>query len=840
MLHTPRGPRPFHALLSLFAGSLALIGSEQGSTSPTALTLDSRGCLTAPGLDVLVFSNAYEGLFSDAKISGVELIHHDVRTVTNGDVRLNATPTQWDPIPALLARRTLPEENAIEADLEYKEHNFRFTLRAQAEAEGFRLSVKLGQPLPPALVGKAGLNLEFLPSAYFRKTFATDTATGVIPLHPASAMKRLAEGGTEPLPLAQGASLVLAPEDPARRVVIRTEGGASVALHDGRTLAQNGWLVARTLLPEGRTGEVVTWHVTPSRIQGWIRPTVIGHSQVGYHPLAPKLAVIETDPRHRAGAEARLLRINEDGSESVVLSARPRPCAPYLRYGHLSFDFSAARKPGIHVLEYDGVRTKAFRIAPDVYRDAWHPSLDVFLPVQMDHMFVREAYRVWHGDSHKDDARQAPPDHEHFDLYRQGAGTDTRFAAGEHIPGLNIGGWYDAGDFDIRTQTQYSLVISLVQTWEDFKPLRDQTSVNQVSRHVELHKPDGVPDIIQQIEHGALALLAQHRAVGHAIHGIVEPDLVQYTHLGDGSTKTDNLVHDPKLRPGEVRDGRSGTPDDRWAFTTRSTPLNYGSIAALAAASRALAGWRDELAAECRATALRVWDEEHSHAPYLFSHGNTTGGKLSDEEFKAACELLRTTGEQRFAQRVGELLGEVGEHFGMNAVQILRALPQMDKAYAERVEKLADAYVRQTEKEEIAQNPYRVPITLGSWAGNGRIIHQGIVWHHLLRSFPGKFDYAPFFALVDYLYGNHPGSDLSMVSAVGTASKEVAYGNNRADFSYIAGGVVPGVLVIKPDYPENKEDWPFFWGQNEYVVNLGGTHIYLAHAAQAVSDGLGK
>ena len=33
-----------------------------------------------------------------------------------------------------------------------------------------------------------------------------------------------------------------------------------------------------------------------------------------------------------------------------------------------------------------------------------------------------------------------------------------------------------------------------------------------------------------------------------------------------------------------------------------------------------------------------------------------------------------------------------------------------------------------------------------------------------------------------------------------------AYFETCADFSFIAGGIVPGVLVIKPDFPENKED----------------------------------
>ena len=59
----------------------------------------------------------------------------------------------------------------------------------------------------------------------------------------------------------------------------------------------------------------------------------------------------------------------------------------------------------------------------------------------------------------------------------------------------------------------------------------------------------------------------------------------------------------------------------------------------------------------------------------------------------------------------------------------------------------------------------------------------------------------------------------------------VAYGNNRADFTFIAGGIVPGVLILKPDFPENKEDWPFLWGENEYVVGLGASYIFAVNAA---------
>jgi hypothetical protein len=246
----------------------------------------------------------------------------------------------------------------------------------------------------------------------------------------------------------------------------------------------------------------------------------------------------------------------------------------------------------------------------------------------MDHMRVTEAYRVWPGDPHRDDARQAPVNHEHFDLYAQGPTTDTAFKPGEHIPGLNVGGWLDAGDYDIRTQTQYAIVRTLVHSWEDFRPERDTTSVDWATRRVDMHRPDGVPDILQQIKHGTVQLVAQFDAVGHAIHGIVEPDLVQYRHLGDAVTKTDGLVYDPSLKEGEVKGDRSGTPDDRWAFTSKSSALNYGSIAALAAASRALHEMDPALAKKSLAIAQKVWAQEQSHAPDLYRHGNTTGGPL--------------------------------------------------------------------------------------------------------------------------------------------------------------------------------------------------------------------
>jgi hypothetical protein len=827
-----------HALL-LAASALAV------PAAAAPLTWGPAGYYEARGVNWLVFTNWYDGLFADSKISGVELIQQGERTATNGDVRLSATPGQWDPTARFVERKVDPTTHAIDVTLEYPDYNFRYVIHAEPKGEDLAVSVVLRQPLPAALAGKAGFNLEFIPSAYFHKSYLADGRAGGFPLHPASAMvqtaaRNAASGradgpGAEPLPLAAGRSFVLAPEDPARRVTVSSD--APIQLFDGRNQAQNNWFVLRSLLPSDKTGAVLNWRVSANSVPGWLRAPVIAHSQLGYAPGQPKLATIELDRNDRAPAPVRLLRAEPTGAMTPVLSGAAKPWGTYLRYSYLQFDFSRVTTPGLYVLEYGKVRTTPFRIGADVYADAWHPTLDVYFPVAMDHMFVNEAYRVWHGDPHRDDAMQAVTDHEHIDLYAQGPNTNTKYKPYEHIPGLNVGGWFDAGDFDIRTQSQYAVVRQMAATWEAFRPTRDTTQIDWTRRHVEMHVPDGAPDLLQQIKHGVVQLVAQYDAVGFAIDGIVEPDVAQYTHLGDAVNKTDGYIYDRSLKPYEIKGDRSGTPDDRWAFTSHASALNFGSIAALAAASRALKGYDDALAAKALATATATWAEEKSHAPNTFRFGNTTGGALDVEEFTAAVELLVATRDQTYAARIAEMWPALASaKFGAVADSAVQALPLMPASFRDAMVPAVRAWAAKAEEVRKA-NPFGVPITDGGWAGNGAVQNYGLTAYALHKAFPDIVDTGPVFRAIDYLLGHHPGNDRSFVSGVGSLTKEVAYGNNRADFSYIAGGVVPGMLIIKPDLPENKEDWPFFWGENEYVVPMGSEWIHLANVANDLAKG---
>jgi len=792
------------------------------------LKLNDQEYFQSRGLNVLVYTSWYNGLFSDEKKSGIELIHHEVRTATNGDVRLGPTPEQWDPIPTFRERKVDHENGTIEAFLHYPAFNFEYSVKVSQEGPSVNISVNLEYPVPEKLIGKAGFNLEFIPPAYFEKGYLMDEKSGTFPLYPSSSME-IKNGVVDPLPLATGSSLVLSPEDPKTRVAINSRMG-DLALYDGRDKAQNGWFVVRSLLPAAKTGKVLEWTLEANTIPGWTRPPVIGHSQQGYHPDQPKKAVVELDRNDQSTSSAKLIKIAGDGSEEIVIGKALTQWGAYLRYNYGTFDFTEIKENGLYVIEAGNTRTEAFKISADVYGTAWQPTLDIFFPVQMDHMFVNEAYRVWHGKSHMDDALQAPVDWVHFDLYAQGPTTDTPYQPGEHIPGLDIGGWYDAGDFDIRTQTQCYVVQNLVNTWEAFGLDRDQTSIDQTLQYVDIHKPDGKADLLQQIEHGTLALIAQHRAVGHAIHGIVAAHLSQYTHLGDGVTKTDNLIYTPQLDSFKTDGFRSGTFDDRWAFTSRTTPLNYRSIAALAAASRALKGYNDALADECLTTAINVWKEEHAKEPDLFHHGNTTGGALDDEELKAATQLLLSTRDPQYAKRISELWPTIDRNFGQHASRIAAVLHLLDDDLKNKLPQRVAQYKIWMDSIE-TQNPYGVPVTTGGWAGSGAVVGFGITAYDLHQAFPDIIGSEYVFKALNYLYGNHPGSDISLVSGVGTKSKKVAYGNNRADYSFIAGGVVPGVLILPPDFPENKEDWPFLWGENEYVVSVASAYLYLANAA---------
>ena len=74
--------------------TIAFIASSTICIAQDDLRLNELEYFERQGVNVLVFSNSFNGGFNDEKNSGIEIIHHGVRTVQGGAVRLNNTPEQ--------------------------------------------------------------------------------------------------------------------------------------------------------------------------------------------------------------------------------------------------------------------------------------------------------------------------------------------------------------------------------------------------------------------------------------------------------------------------------------------------------------------------------------------------------------------------------------------------------------------------------------------------------------------------------------------------------------------------------------------------------------------------
>ena len=776
------------------------------------------------GVNVLVFSNSFNGGFNDEKNSGIEIIHHGVRTVQGGAVRLNNTPEQWDLVPMMTDRKVDREKGTIEVTLRYVDYDFNSRIVVTGKGKAVEIAVWLDKPVPEKLAGEAGLNIEFLPSQYWLKTYTMDGRLGRLPRYATSqtitrpnsekprqfkGFKTYDDRGTDrfvdPLPIETGHRLSMATDDPSRLVTISSDD-AELKLFDGRMLAQNGWFVVRSVLPKGKTGKVVTWTIEPHAIPGWIREPNIGFSQVGYIPEQPKVAVIELDKNDVQTGSASLIRLNTDGTTSVAYSAAVIPWGPYFKYNYVKVDFSGVKEPGVDYIQYGKTRTNDFLIDEHVYDKITDATTDVWVPIHMNHMYVTEGYRTWHGEPFKEGYLQAP-ESDHFDLHSQGKTTDTKYKPYELIPGLNIGGFFDAGDFDIETGSNINVVQNFIRTWELFHPQRDETFVSQEQRYVELHRPDGKPDILQFIEHGILNLVAQAEQIGHMSQTLSNSVLDNYHHLGDAASITDGLHYDPSLKPYEVSaDGkRSGTPDDMWAFTTRNPRLDLQAAGVFSSAARVLKGYNDDLAARAQKQADRLRKEATELIAQRPRRRNRQAD--ADNDWLTGIGDGTTTDSSRFTRDVVR-----------NLQTMLDSIPMKDAAYKEQLRPAVQQYAEYIKSFD-KQNPYGVPIGLGNWAGVNAVLNFGITVNYAHIYFPDIVSKDEVYRVANWLYGCHPYHNYSFVAVVGAARpKQVFYGNNRADFSAIPGNVAPGLLFRKPDHFENFDDWPFLWGQNEGTI----------------------
>jgi endoglucanase len=130
--------------------------------------------------------------------------------------------------------------------------------------------------------------------------------------------------------------------------------------------------------------------------------------------------------------------------------------------------------------------------------------------------------------------------------------------------------------------------------------------------------------------------------------------------------------------------------------------------------------------------------------------------------------------------------------------------------------------------------PYGVPFRPHVWGVTWDIQEYAVRQYYLHKTYPKEFDRENLLRVLNYVLGCHPASNTSLVSAVGAKSMTVAYGINLSDWTHIPGGGVSGPSLIRPDFPELKEPFPFLWQQAEYVLTGAATYVFTVLAADSL------
>lgn len=823
-------------------------------------SLNDLGYFNHEGVDAMAFNDFYP----EGHQGGISFLMNGKRIATNGDLRFEPTPGQWQPVPKQLSRKIedgkivttlcFPDSSRHETGFNpmfYPDLQLIYTVTLEPSGKGFLVTVDLDRPIPAEMVGRAGFNLEFFPGELFGKPWIMDNQSGIYPRQanaplleqqtyidlsvgdfrppgaPAADLKHLIGEGYSPYtadaiiaePYAVGKTFTSCPDDPAMRITVKTLT-SDLKLYDGRMNHNNGWFVLRSEIPAGATRDAVKWYIEPSVVEGWRYKPVVQTSQVGYLPAQQKVAVIETDPRDTPLQTAELVKIDAEGERVVKTVPIQLWEGNFLRYKYLKADFSEVAEDGIYCLKYGSSTSPVFKIGADVYdRGVWQPVIEYFLPVQMCHVRVMDKYRVWHDACHLDDAAMAVPGN-FIDGYNQPEENMTAFSPLDRVPGLNVGGWHDAGDFDLRIESQAGESYILANTYEAFRPDIDVTAIDHKNHRVEIHEPDGKNDILQQVENGMITVVNGYLALGRLYRGIISHTLRQYVLLGDAAAMTD---------------GVPDNADDRWVFTENIPGREVSTAAALAASARVLRGFNDTLSAHCSRIAAEIFEQSiEEEARTDASDPRARFGVM--ERIQAAAELYRTTGEAMYFDYILSRWDRCVQSVASCAWYLAPIEKQMQRQpkYKEQCAAFREALGRYCDQldRQSAETPYGVPYRPSIWGAGWDIQSFGYRHYFLAKAYPDLFVPDQVTNALNFILGCHPGSNqASFASGVGAESATVGYGLNRADWSYIPGGVVSGTALIRPDFPELLT-FPYLWQQVEYVLGGGSSHyMFLVLAA---------
>ena len=271
---------PWLSIGLVLARATAVVAAEP------SLALNELEYLEMPGLNVMLAHDYYP----EGHQGGVSIIQNGRRVATNGDLRIEAVPGQWQAVPKAGPRVVDRGTQEISVRMEYPDAardgkgfnpvsypdlHLSYQVRVAPAGRSFRITVDLDQPLPEAWVGRVGFNLELFPGALFGRTYSLDGQSGIFPRQADGPGARNADGTYELTPFASGRKLMIASEAEEQRMGIAAVEGGDLQLIDGRGRHPNGWFIVRALVPRGAVKHAIEWLVSPNAIPGWKAEPVV-------------------------------------------------------------------------------------------------------------------------------------------------------------------------------------------------------------------------------------------------------------------------------------------------------------------------------------------------------------------------------------------------------------------------------------------------------------------------------------------------------------------------------------------------------------------------------------
>ena len=239
-----------------------------------------------------------------------------------------------------------------------------------------------------------------------------------------------------------------------------------------------------------------------------------------------------------------------------------------------------------------------------------------------------------------------------------------------------------------------------------------------------MHRPDGIPDAVEQVKHGISAgagadqgrRSSNSRASRSPISASTRTwatahrrPMAASTRRSSARTKwTGNYSGNPGRPVGfhhEIGGHCNTAPRHRWRRRRRM-----------------LKGWDDALAKECLDTAVKIWEEEHAHPTASQSQSSGRPPGMAVRRGVERCAAIADRHRWRRAiqeARSRRCSPRSGSAFGFGGWSAVRALPYMDAEFRKQLEEAVKSYVAQLDKD-LAATPFGVPPSRGRLGRIGR------------------------------------------------------------------------------------------------------------------------